>query len=165
METEIFTGKIFRLTTERLNQETCYERVYQRSGVTILPMVEGKLRLLQKTTVDNPKFRTRPISAYIDDGEDPLECAKRELAEEVGLVAAEWELFTTTELEGGLKHTQYFFLVRNLSPFTGTAEKDPNEHIAGTIDLGLDEVLVRALDGEFGTASNAFAIVKFVLQF
>ena len=87
METEVFKGKVFRVTVEIITPGTQYERVYQRNGVTVFPIVDGKVRLLRKATLDNPTFRIRPVSGYVEDGEDPLDCAKRELAEELGLVA------------------------------------------------------------------------------
>jgi ADP-ribose pyrophosphatase YjhB (NUDIX family) len=163
METTVFKGAIFTVTLERINSQLEYERVYQRSGVTVFPVINGCIRLIKKTTTDNPLPRIRPVSGYIDDGETPLECAQKELAEELGLSAQEWELFTTTDGEGGLRKTQHFFVARTLVPIERSVYQDPNENIFGYVDLGFDDVKEQTLAGNFGTGSNAFALLKFVM--
>jgi len=164
MEIEVFKGKVFRVTVEDITPGLRYERVYQRDGVTIFPIVDGRIRLIKKITSDNTTPRIRPMSAYVEDGESPLDCARRELAEELGLTAEEWTLFTTTAGEGGLKKAQYFFVARGLRPLERSAPRDPNEHIFGVADPTYEEVRTRALAGEFGTGSNAFALLKFVSE-
>jgi 8-oxo-dGTP pyrophosphatase MutT (NUDIX family) len=162
-EVEIFSGKIFRLTTELIGEELQYERVYQRWGVTVFPVTdEGKVRLLRKATADNSQPRMRPVSGYIEDGEDALSCAKRELSEEAELEAEEWTLFTYTEGEGGLKKRQCFFVAKALRPCKRPAHADDNETILGHVDLGTDELKQRTLAGEFGTMTNAFALLKLI---
>jgi 8-oxo-dGTP pyrophosphatase MutT (NUDIX family) len=73
-------------------------------------------------------------------GEDPLDGAKRELAEEVGLRAADWRLILRMELSNSVTdETAYGFLAMDLSP-TDTA---PDE----TEDLAIARVPFReALD-------------------
>jgi ADP-ribose pyrophosphatase len=162
-EVEIFTGKIFRVTTESVNESLCYERVYQRWGVTVFPITdEGRVRLLRKATAENPVPRMRPVSGYIEDGEDALSCAKRELAEEAGLEAEKWSLFTHTEGEGGLKKRQCFFVASDLRSIVRPVHADANESILGDVDLGTRELKLRTLAGEFGTMTNAFALLKLI---
>ena len=162
-EVELFSGRIFRLTTESIGESLQYERVYQRWGVTVFPVTdEGKVRLLCKTTADNSKPRMRPVSGYIENGDDALSCAKRELAEEAELEADDWSLFTFTEGEGGLKKRQSFFVARNLRPCKRPAHADENETILGHVDLGTRELKERTLAGEFGTMTNAFALLKLI---
>jgi ADP-ribose pyrophosphatase YjhB (NUDIX family) len=162
-EVEVFSGKIFRITTEAISESLCYERVYQRWGVTVFPITdEGKVRLLRKATAENPQPRMRPVSGYIEDGEDALCCAKRELAEEAGLEAENWSLFTYTEGEGGLKKRQSFFVATGLRSCIRPDHADQNESILGDIDLGASELKLRTLTGEFGTMTNAFAILKLI---
>jgi len=62
------------------------------------------------------------------DGESPLQTAQRELAEEVDLVAAEWEplvsIFTTP---GGNDEVVHLFLARGLSPAGQVHEREDEE--------------------------------------
>ncbi|HRP36975.1 MAG TPA: NUDIX domain-containing protein, partial [Candidatus Dojkabacteria bacterium] len=52
----------------------------------------------------------------IDDGESPLECAKRELKEETGFIASEWiELGKVHAITSGIiSSPNYLFLARNI---------------------------------------------------
>lgn len=62
-------------------------------------------------------------------GEDPLDGAKRELAEEVGLQAADWRLILRMELSNSVTdEIAYGFLAMGLSPVAG--EPDETEDFA-----------------------------------
>ncbi len=162
-EVEVFSGRIFRVTTERVSESLRYERVYQRWGVTVFPITDkGKVRLLRKATAENPVPRMRPVSGYIEDGEDALSCARRELAEEAELEAKHWSMFTYTEGEGGLKKRQCFFVATGLRPCARPIHTDDNETILSHVDLGTRELKQRTLAGEFGTMTNAFALLKLI---
>jgi len=74
----------------------------------------------------------------LEPGEDPLACAVRELAEEVGLAAAEWrELKTVHTSPGVLSEVATIFAATELSPATG--EKDEDERIE-VVRLARDEI-------------------------
>jgi len=104
----------------------------------------------------------RPVSGYIEDGEDALSCARRELAEEAELEAENWSLFTYTEGEGGLKKRQSFFVATGLHRCARPTHTDDNETILSYVDLGSRELKQRTLAGEFGTMTNAFALLKLI---
>jgi len=167
VETEVFKGKIFRVTVENITPTLRYERVYQRNGVTVFPITEyDRIRFIKKT---DPESRTTiivPMSGYVEDGEEPLACAKRELAEELGLSAELWTPFTTAASVGGVKKIQYFFVARRLRLAEKRGNPDPNENITGTVDLTYKEVRTKILAGEFDCAGSeiAFALLKFVLD-
>lgn len=163
MEQEIFRGKIFRLVLEEIAPGLTYERVYQRDGITVFPLpAEGHVRLIRKTTTENTKVRIRPVTGYVEDNEDPLDCAERELGEELGLEAATWIPFLTTSGEGGLKKSQYFFVAKELRLLTVPLSIDVYEQMLEAVDLSYAEVQPRTLAGEFGTGSNAFALLKLI---
>lgn len=84
--------------TVRLPDGKHSKREYIRhpGAVVILPLLEdGSVLLerqfrypLQRVFIEFP-------AGKIDPGEDPLECAKRELAEETGYAAAKWDFICT----------------------------------------------------------------------
>ena len=77
------------MTTEQINPTLRFERVYQRNGITVLPELDGdKIRFIEKTTPDDSRQRLALVTGYIENGEEHLDCAKRELAEELHLEAA-----------------------------------------------------------------------------
>ncbi|HEX2859473.1 MAG TPA: NUDIX hydrolase [Alphaproteobacteria bacterium] len=50
----------------------------------------------------------------IENGEDPLEAAKRELLEESGLASDNWQLlYQMPQTAGRIEHTAYFYVARN----------------------------------------------------
>jgi 8-oxo-dGTP pyrophosphatase MutT (NUDIX family) len=64
----------------------------------------------------------------LEPGEPPLECARRELAEEVGLAASEWrELHAVHTSPGVLAEVATIFAATGLSP--ASAEQDDDEQI------------------------------------
>ena len=104
------------------------------------------------------------MRGYIEDGEAPLACAKRELIEETGLVADHWELFMEAAGdEGSLHKTQYIFIARGLSPFDGEVHKDPHEKTM-PINLTFAEVRRMVLAEELGRREDAFALLKFFVE-
>lgn len=84
----------------------------------------------------------------LGQGEDPAECARRELHEETGLAAASWRalprLFPTP---GFCNEAVSLFLATGLKSADGTAEQDLDEDIA-LAWLPLDEAVVRVARGE-----------------
>nr|WP_240949051.1 NUDIX hydrolase [Microbacterium sp. CFH 90308] len=82
------------------------------------------------------------------DGESPLETARRELAEEVDLQAADWEplvsIFTTP---GGNDEIVHLFLARGLSPAGAVHAREDEEADIVLEWVALDEVIAGILAG------------------
>ena len=82
------------------------------------------------------------------DGESPLETARRELAEEADLEAAEWEplvsIFTTP---GGNDEVVHLFLARGLSPAGAVHAREDEEADIVLEWVALDEVVAGILAG------------------
>lgn len=49
----------------------------------------------------------------MEDGEEPLEAAKRELLEETGFVSDDWELLVSNPFRGKIEWTIHYFIARN----------------------------------------------------
>lgn len=158
LKTDIFSGKYFRLTYDT---ETGYEQVHQRHGVTVFPITHAEeVRLVIK----NGK-RPTPLSAYIEAGEDPLDCAKRELGEEMGLTAEKWRPLPIVVSEGGLEKIQYFFVAKGLKTLDVALEPDVNENIVGTEDITFQAAKKLIISGEFdyAGAENCLSLLRFIL--
>jgi len=63
-----------------------------------------------------------------DPGEDPLECAKRELLEEAGMVSEDWELYQKWDVSPKMEYYVYVYLARNCKQVQDP-ERDGGEKI------------------------------------
>lgn len=88
----------------------------------------------------------------LEPGESPLECARRELAEEAGLAAADWDpLGSITPLPGYSDEVLHLFLARRLTP--AHADRDPDEMIAVQV-VDFERALNMAHKGEIRDAKT-----------
>lgn len=109
----VYRGKYLHVTTEKKENVT-YERVYVRNGVSVIPVTsDGKIRLIKEGDWDSGNVKIKPVSGYIHDGEDALLCARRELEEEMGMTAGQWDVFSVSKSENpSVQHTQMFYVVQ-----------------------------------------------------
>jgi ADP-ribose pyrophosphatase len=94
----------------------------------------------------------------LEPGEEPLACAQRELREEAGLIADEWESLGTTRGTAVLTGRAHLYLARGLRRVQRTPE--PYER-----DMILQEVpfltaLDAALNGEIEHAGSISALAR-----
>ena len=81
----VFTGKIFDVV-----RENGWEIVEHRDAVAIVPVSQGEVTLVrQLRAAVGGKVLELP-AGLLEDGETPLESARRELREETGLHSGEW---------------------------------------------------------------------------
>jgi 8-oxo-dGTP pyrophosphatase MutT (NUDIX family) len=95
-------------------------------------------------------------SGRVEPGEDPLQAAQRELAEEVGLHAATWKHLGAFPLSGGIStQVSHIFLAQNLQ--RGTATPEVTERIEPRL-TPLRHAYSACLDGVISDASVVLAI-------
>ncbi len=98
------------------------------------------------------------ISGGIDDGEAPLAAAQRELREEAGLMAAEWEeLGAVDPFTTAIRCRNHLFLARGLS-HTAAAPDDGEE--LSLVKLPFDAALQMVLAGEISHAASCILILR-----
>ena len=79
----------------------------------------------------------------LEDGEEPLACARRELAEEAGLEASEWTSLGTLRASALMDNRQHLFLARGLGEVARAPEVYEQDMVARRLPLAeaLDEAL------------------------
>ena len=93
-----WTGRIVRAGVERYRfpdgAEVTRDKVWHPGAVGILALDDDHVWLTRqpREVIDAPASLEIPAGKLDVPGEPPLETAKRELAEEIGKQAAEWEL-------------------------------------------------------------------------
>ena len=81
-----------------------------------------------REAVDEPELLELPAGKLDEEGESPLETAQRELAEEIGYHARNWEHLTTCYTSPGFTNeTMHIYLATDL--YEADTERDEGERI------------------------------------
>ncbi|TMC53479.1 MAG: NUDIX hydrolase [Chloroflexi bacterium] len=93
-----------------------------------------------------------------DEGEEPLQCARRELAEETGLVAARYRSLGVVHGAAFLTGRAHLFLAEALTE----AERSPEtyEQDMEVLRLPFDEALDAALEGQIVHSGSVTALCR-----
>jgi ADP-ribose pyrophosphatase len=91
--------------------------VHLRDYVNVVPVdAAGRVMLLVGYKHGPGRSSLQVVGGYLEDGEDPLEAARRELLEETGYASREWEglgsFVVDANRRAGVAH---FFLARNVA--------------------------------------------------
>jgi 8-oxo-dGTP pyrophosphatase MutT (NUDIX family) len=103
---------------------------FKNQAIGVVPLHEdGTVTLVGQNRFSLANYSWELPEGGAPMGEDPLDGAKRELAEEVGLVAADWRLILRLELSNSVTdEIAYGYLATGLAP-TGV-EPDETEDLA-----------------------------------
>ena len=92
------------------------------------------------------------------EGEEPLNGAKRELAEEVGLVAGSWEMILETQLSNSVSdEIGYTYIAKELEFVGSSPEETEQLHVR---KLPFEEVVEMVLRGEIKDGLSVASILK-----
>ena len=157
-ERTVFDGTIFRVTRERFRYPDgdVVEReiVRHRGAVAMVAHDETDLYLVRqpREAVGDPDFLEIPAGRLDQEGESPLQAAKRELAEEIGKAAARWETVLSYVSSAGMSdEVVHIFHATGLSERAADAEE--NERIE-MVRWPLDD-----LDGAIAATRDAKTLI------
>lgn len=128
----VYEGRVWDVRNEKVEYPTgTIERQYvDHPGAAAIVAIDNDERVLLIQQYRHPiQYRDWELPAGLLDvvGEDPLEAAQRELAEEADLAAAHWEpLLSIFPTPGGNDEIIHIFLARELraiEPFERTHEE------------------------------------------
>ncbi len=143
---------------------TGFHRIESLDFVMIFPVTgEGRVLTLRGYKHGPGRVIQQLPAGYLDqEGEPPLACAQRELLEETGHAADEWQYLTNLSVDGnrGLGRA-YLFLARGLHP---VAQPHSGDLESLEVEwLSLDQVRHRWHAGEFDNAA-ASALIGMALD-
>jgi len=95
-----------------------------------------------------------------EPNEAPLDGARRELAEEVGLYADTWESLGTAFSSASFTARYHLFLARELKPVTTTHPRDGAEEDLIARPIPLTEAIQAAMDGRIEHGISVVGLLR-----
>lgn len=139
-------------------RERTYDLVEHGDSVTILPIdSKGNIYFVNQHRVGANKIILELPAGVLDEGEDPLECAKREIREEIGMAAQNFR-----ELGGFYLAPGYADEFMTVYLATGLYESplDPDEdEFLDIVILPTAEVYQKAIAGKFQDGKTLAALL------
>jgi ADP-ribose pyrophosphatase len=157
LRVSIHRGKVFELIRENITLEngttTDVEFIEHPGAAAIIPFVdETRIVLLKQYRHALKKYIWEIPAGTLDPQEDIISCAKRELIEETGFSAGQWQkLGEITPLPGYSDERIHIFLARELQP--AKRNLDPDE-IIQTQEVSLYQALAMIGDGKIQDAKS-----------
>jgi 8-oxo-dGDP phosphatase len=138
--------------------------VMEHPGAAIVLAVDDDDRVLclwQYRHAAGRRFVELPAGLLDQDGEEPLDVAKRELAEEAGYAATDWTHLTSTYSSPGISaEVAHLYLARGLSD-VGRGDFEP-VHEEADLEIGwvpFDDLVDAVLDGRVADAPLVIAVL------
>ena len=157
----IFEGKIITVQVDYVQlpngKKATRELVKHPGAVGVVAVTEDDRLIvvrqfrkpLEKVTLEIPAGKLEP-------GEDPLDCAKRELAEETGYRAGEWTPLVSVFTSPGFADEQiHLYVAKQLKP--GESRPDEDEFVEHTF-ITIEEAFSLIEKGEICDAKTVLAV-------
>jgi 8-oxo-dGTP pyrophosphatase MutT (NUDIX family) len=139
-------GRILTLTNDTFRYadgKTAEREIVHNTGAVGIVAVDGEdvwLVRQPREAVGDPDSLEIPAGRLDKDGESPLESARRELAEEIGLEAARWTPLTSYRSSVGFSNeVVHLFLAEDLREAEGEHDSGEDERI-GIVRRPLSEL-------------------------
>ncbi len=155
--------KIVNLTVERVTLpngvEVEYQFVHHPGGAAVVALNdEGEVALLRQYRPVAKGWLWEIPAGKRDDAEDPLLTAKRELQEEAGVIAAQWqELGAVYSSPGVFTEQLFLYLATGVSHVGSSPEADELFELHW---LPLQEARAMAQDGRIVDAKTIIALLR-----
>jgi ADP-ribose pyrophosphatase len=167
--TTVYKGRVgeFNLEEARLpNGRTVRLEILRHPGASaIVPLQEdGHVVMIRQYRHAVGGMIDEIPAGRLDPGEAPLDCAQRELAEEVGQVASQWERLGAIWTTPGFTDEKiHLFLARHLKPASQALEHD---EVIEVVKRPLEEALTMIRRGQImdGKTICALMLAYFHIQ-
>ncbi len=159
---EAFSGRLVKLRVDTVRlpngRKTTREVVVHRGAVAIVPMLDGDRIVMVRQFRQAAGGVLMEIPAgTLEQGENPLECAQRELQEEIGYAASDMTLMFRSFLAPGYSSEMlHTFLAQGLSK--ASAEQDADEFIE-VVEVPLHHAVELIRQGDIKDAKTICGIL------
>ncbi|SEN21208.1 ADP-ribose pyrophosphatase [Lihuaxuella thermophila] len=158
----IFEGRVVRLQIDQVelpNGETSTREIVKHPGAVSVMAVtnENKLVLVRQFRKPLEKTILEIPAGKLESGEDPIDCAFRELEEETGYRAAEMQhVYSFYTSPGFADEYLHLYLAKGLTK--GKNQPDQDEFVE-LVELTLEECLDKIAEGDICDAKTVAAVL------
>lgn len=159
---KIFENDFFKVFEDEVIQpdgkDSTYATIRFPAGASVLPLDDdGFIYLTKQFRYALERENLEVVSGAIED-EEPLEAARREAMEELGIEAEDWKDFGIIESDTSITNSRaHLFLARKLS--FKKPERESTEQIE-TVKMKLTEAHEKVMNGEITHGQTAVLILK-----
>jgi len=159
---EVFRNDFFKVFNDKVIQPNGEDGEYATiefvPGVSILPIDDEDFVYLTKQFRYSAGQKTLEVVAGGIEDESPLDAAKREIKEELGISAEEFNEIGTIQIDNSIvKGQSTLFLARKLS--FGKTERDDSEEMK-MVKISFREAVEKVLRGEITHAPSCVLLLK-----
>ena len=159
----VYTGRIITVKNDKVelvNGRTSFREVVEHNGgVGIIPVdSEGNIYLVRQFRYPFMEDTLEIPAGKLEKGENPFDCAVRELSEETGFTAGRYDdLGMFYPSPGYCQEILYIYMARDLT--AGRMHLDENEFL-DVLKVPLDKAVDMVMKGELRDAKTIIAILK-----
>ncbi|MET3195549.1 NUDIX hydrolase [Bacillus sp. OAE603] len=162
-EEKIFEGRVISLYHQEVElpngKSSSREIVKHPGAVAIIPITEdGKIVLVEQYRKALERSILEIPAGKLEKGEEPIHTAKRELEEETGYEANEWEHIQSFYTSPGFADEYiHIFVAKGLRKLENSAQLDEDEFVE-LLELSVEECLEELKKGSIHDAKTCYAI-------
>ena len=153
----LFNDKVMLPTGKKIT----YARVELKDFVTVLPITENKIVMIEIFRYPANRLSLEIPSGYVENGEEPRECAIRELEEEAGYKAEKLRSLGWFNPWTRSIRKAHLFLAEDLTK--GTQRPDETEQIEVKL-LSTEEIRKKLETNKITHAPTIIALQKYLLM-
>lgn len=158
----IYSGRVVRLVVDTVRlpdgREATREVIHHNGAVGIVPLTdEGQVLLVRQWRHATRRALLEIPAGAMAIGEEPEDCARRELAEEIGFAPRRLdELTVLYTAPGYVGEAITIYLARHLYPRAAEGDEDENLQV---VAMDLDEAVTACLSGEICDGKSISALM------
>jgi len=167
--TSIYDGKIVKVQVDDVtlpNGKSAKREIIKHPGAVAVIVItnEGKLVMVEQYRKALERSIVEIPAGKLEIGEEPIHTARRELEEETGYGAHQFEYLQAFATSPGFAdEVIHLFVATDLYQIENSAELDEDEFVE-LLEVSLEEAQAMVADGRIYDAKTAFAVLWFALQ-
>lgn len=156
----VFKSRYFKVDKEQIERDGkvfTKDILKRTSSVIVLPINENdEIILVSQYRDSHQKFLLETVAGHIEEGETPLESAKKELEEETGFSAKTWKHICSIHTSANIQDEVHIFYAENLTEGKQNFDEDENIQI---VKVPFSKALEKIDTGEISVSSNIASLL------